>query len=100
VYDAFDDRGGEVGFTERRDDLVDKLARVEGLADLAGWPKNDLVHSPLAHELESLGAVRADVSGAGPALYALFGHEDQAREAAKALEDRARSWVAFPAWYG
>ena len=100
VYDAFDDRRGEVGFAERRDDLVRNLACVEGLTDLAVWPKNDLAQSPLSDELERLGAVRADVSGAGPALYALFEHEAQARAAAKALEDRARSWVAFPAWYG
>lgn len=100
VYDAFDDRGGEAGFSDRRDDLLRWVSGVEALADLAVWPKNDLAHSPLSLELESLGAVRADVSGAGPALYALFEHEDQARAAAKALEDRARSWVAFPAWYG
>lgn len=99
VYDAFDDRNGHAGFDERREELLRRL-RVSELGDLAGWPRNDLARSPLARELEQLGAVRADVSGAGPALYGLFESEADAREAAKAFEGRGRSWVAFPAWYG
>ena len=100
VYDAFDDRSGHVGFDERREELLGLIHGVSAVRDLAGWPRNDLAHSSLVRELERLGAVRADVSGAGPALYGLFEAEAQAREAAKALEGRGRSWVAFPAWYG
>jgi 4-diphosphocytidyl-2C-methyl-D-erythritol kinase len=100
VYDAFDDRNGEAGFAERRAQLLDGVDGVGALAGLAAWPKNDLAHSPLSHELERLGAVRADVSGAGPAVYALFQDEAGAHEAASALEGEGRSWIAFPAWYG
>jgi 4-diphosphocytidyl-2-C-methyl-D-erythritol kinase len=99
VYDAFDDRSGELGFAERRDALIGRLD-ISSLTDIAAWPRNDLVHSPLAAELERLGAVRADVSGAGPALYGLFESEASARQAATTLADRGDAWVAFPAWYG
>ena len=40
--------------------------------DLAALPPNDLASSPLAAELRAAGAFRADVSGAGPAVYGLF----------------------------
>ena len=100
VYDAFDDRNGEIGFEERRDQLLGRLGDVASLTDIAAWPRNDLAHSPLAAELERLGAVRADVSGAGPALYGLFESDADARQAATALGDRGSAWVVFPAWYG
>ena len=100
VYDAFDDRGGEVGFPERRDELIGRLGEISCLTDIAAWPRNDLAYSPLAAELERLGAARADVSGAGPALYGLFESEADARRAATVLADRGAVWVVFPAWYG
>jgi len=100
VYDAFDDRSGDVGFGERRDELMGRLGGSSSLTDIAAWPRNDLVYSPLAGELERLGAVRADVSGAGPALYGLFEREADARQAATTLAGRGEAWVAFPAWYG
>jgi 4-diphosphocytidyl-2-C-methyl-D-erythritol kinase len=100
VYDAFDDRNGEIGFAERREELIARLGNVSSLADIADWPRNDLAHSPLADEVERLGAVRADVSGAGPALYGLFASEADARQAAVALADRGAAWIAIPAWYG
>lgn len=100
VYDAFDDRDGDAGFAERRAQLLDGLDGVGALSDLATWPKNDLVQSPVARELERLGATRADVSGAGPAVYALFEDEAEARGAASSLKGLGPSWVAFPAWYG
>jgi 4-diphosphocytidyl-2-C-methyl-D-erythritol kinase len=100
VYDAFDDRKGEIGFAERRDALMGGLDDVSSLADIADWPRNDLAQSPLAAELERAGAVRADVSGAGPALYGLFESEADARQAAVELADRGETWVAIPAWYG
>lgn len=100
VYDTFDDRRGELGFAERRAELIGRLSDIASLTDIAAWPRNDLAHSPMAAELELLGAVRADVSGAGPALYGLFESEADAQNAAAALADRGASWVVFPAWYG
>ena len=100
VYDDFDDRNGDVGFTERRDELLAHLANTDTVQDFANWPRNDLARSALADELERLGAVRADVSGAGPALYALFEHEADARRAEAAVADQGWIWVGFPAWYG
>ena len=100
VYDAFDDRNGEIGYSERRNALVTGLREVGSVSDFARWPKNDLADSPFSAELERLGAVRADVSGAGPTVYGVFEDEDGARRAEAALEARGRIWIAFPAWYG
>ncbi len=100
VYDAFDDRCGDVGYAERRDELVTRLKEVSSVRDFARWPKNDLARSAFSDELEGLGAVRADVSGAGPAVYGVFGDEAGARRAEAALQGRGRVWIAFPAWYG
>jgi 4-diphosphocytidyl-2-C-methyl-D-erythritol kinase len=100
VYDAFDDRKGDAGFAERREELLGLVDGCASLTDLAGWPRNDLAHSSLARELERLGAVRADVSGAGPAVYGLFEGEAEARRAEAALESQGRVWIVFPAWYG
>lgn len=100
VYDAFDDRRGEVGFAERRVDLLHRLRAVRDSSYLAGWPPNDLASSPLAAELSRLGAFRADVSGAGPAIYGLFERDEDARHAAAELESVGEVWVAFPTWYG
>ncbi len=41
---------------------------------------------------------RADVSGAGPAVYGVFSHRAQARAAARGIARRARSWVTVPVW--
>jgi len=59
-------------------------------------PPNDLAASPLAGELEHLGAFRADVSGAGPVVYGLFETIEDARRAGEAICDRARTWLARP----
>ena len=91
VYEAF---GGEEGFGERRADLLRALA----LGDLTGLPRNDLASSPLAEKLRAHGAFRADVSGAGPAVYGLFAEQDQALAAHAALAGAGRAWVAAPAW--
>jgi 4-diphosphocytidyl-2-C-methyl-D-erythritol kinase len=100
VYDAFDDRQGEVGFAERRADLLGRLREVRNSGDLSAWPLNDLASSTLTPELSRLGAFRADVSGAGPALYGLFERAEDARRAAAQLEAVGQSWVTFPTWYG
>ena len=96
VYRSFDDRRGWEGFDERRDALAAALRRVAAPRDLAGLPRNDLASSPLAVELERLGAFRADVSGAGPTVYALFDTAPRAERAADALRDRARTWLVGP----
>jgi 4-diphosphocytidyl-2-C-methyl-D-erythritol kinase len=100
VYAAFDARHGVEGFAERREALVDGLAAVERPRDLAALPPNDLVSSPLAEELRAAGAFRADVSGAGPALYGLFHHRRDAAAARRTLRRLGRTWLAAPAWYG
>jgi 4-diphosphocytidyl-2-C-methyl-D-erythritol kinase len=96
VYGAFDERAGPLRFEERRRALLEALERVERAADLAKLPPNDLVSSPLADELERLGAFRADVTGAGPAVYGLFEHEEQAERAAAELRRRGTVWIARP----
>jgi len=100
VYAAFDARDGAAGFAERRAALADGLAAVRRPRDLAVLPANDLAASPLAAELGVLGAFRADVSGAGPAVYGLFHHRPDAEAAAKALRGLGRTWICVPAWYG
>jgi 4-diphosphocytidyl-2-C-methyl-D-erythritol kinase len=99
VYAEFDVRGGERGYEERRDALLDALARAKRPRDLAALPPNDLASSPLAKELLGLGAFRADVTGAGPTVYGLFLHGNQARAAQKRISLRGRSWLTTPAWY-
>lgn len=99
VYAEFDARGGEQGYRERRAALLSALERVKRPRDLAGLPLNDLTSSPLARELIALGAFRADVSGAGPTVYALFLHGDQARAAQKRISPEGRTWLTAPAWY-
>jgi 4-diphosphocytidyl-2-C-methyl-D-erythritol kinase len=96
VYDEFDRRGGEEGFETRRAELLDSLRRVRTALDLANLPRNDLSSSPLAADMERLGAFRADVSGAGPTVYGLFQNEGAARSAAMALEGLGATRVCAP----
>jgi 4-diphosphocytidyl-2-C-methyl-D-erythritol kinase len=100
VYAAFDARRGAAGWAERRQALLDGLARVQRPRDLAALPANDLVTSPLVEAVGATGAFRADVSGAGPALYGLFHHRRDADAARRRLRRLGRTWVAAPAWYG
>lgn len=100
VYAAFDSRHDVPGFAERRQTLLDGLAAVERPRDLAALPPNDLASSPLAKEIRAAGAFRADVSGAGPALYGLFHQRRDADAARRKLRRLGRTWVAAPAWYG
>ena len=100
VYAAFDERDGAAGFDDRRNALLDALDRVRRPRDLAALPRNDLASSPFADELLALGAFRADVSGAGPAVYGLFHHDTQAKAARRALRRAGRTWLTAPAWYG
>jgi 4-diphosphocytidyl-2-C-methyl-D-erythritol kinase len=91
VYAAFTRREG---FAERRAALYAALEA----GDLSALPPNDLASSPIAGELRELGAFRADVTGAGPAVYGLFAEATQAAAARKALASRGRTWLAKPAW--
>jgi 4-diphosphocytidyl-2-C-methyl-D-erythritol kinase len=100
VYAEFDRRGGELGFEDRAAALRTALAGVRRPRDLAALPPNDLSSSPLAAELRAHGAFRADVSGAGPALYGLFNRRADAKRAARALAHLGRTWITVPAWYG
>ena len=97
VYGAFDARRGDVGFDERRSALLHALEGCAGVDDLAALPANDLASSPLTARLRDLGAIRADVTGAGPVVYGLFAETGDAGEAADAIGDRAETWVAGPA---
>ena len=100
VYRRFDERDGPQGWEERREPLERALADVRRPRDLAALPANDLASSPLAERLESLGSFRADVTGAGPAVYGLFHHRRHAEAARRALRGVARTWLTVPAWYG
>jgi 4-diphosphocytidyl-2-C-methyl-D-erythritol kinase len=99
VYAAFDARRGDQGYEERSAGLVDALHAVRRPRDLAGLPPNDLVSSPVAQALLRLGAFRADVTGAGPAVYGLFLHGEHARAAQKQISPKGRTWLTAPAWY-
>lgn len=99
VYAAFDARGGEAGYAERRTRLLAAVETIRRPRDLSALPGNDLASSPLADELVQLGAFRADVTGAGPAVYGLFLHGDPARAAQKRISPKGRTWLTAPAWY-
>jgi 4-diphosphocytidyl-2-C-methyl-D-erythritol kinase len=100
VYASFDKRNGSDGWDERSRAFRDALASVRRPRDLAALPPNDLASSPLADELRTLGAFRADVTGAGPAVYGLFHHRRRAEAAKRAAKRFGAAWVTAPAWYG
>jgi 4-diphosphocytidyl-2-C-methyl-D-erythritol kinase len=91
VYARFD---REAGFEARRGQVLAALRAGE----LVALPPNDLVSSPLAARLVELGAFRADVSGAGPALYGLFEDPELGQRAAAQLAGLGRTLVVAPAW--
>ena len=77
------------GYEHRREQLLAALAA----GDVASFPPNDLGSSPLANELRALGAFRADVSGAGPAVYGLFETRRRPRLRRARIEGRGRVWI-------
>ena len=99
VYARFDAREGDEGFEDRVRTLREALPRIERPRDLAHLPPNDLASSPLGDQLRRLGAFRADVSGAGPAVYGLFLHRADAADAQRRLATLGRTWITAPAWY-
>ena len=94
VYEHFDQSGQAAGFDGRRAALVAAAAGLASWADLALLPGNDLASSPLAGDLRRLGAFRADVSGAGPAVFGLFERQPDAEHAARELTPAGQTWVA------
>jgi 4-diphosphocytidyl-2-C-methyl-D-erythritol kinase len=96
VYERFDERRGGEGFDERRAGLLSALREVERPRELAALAANDLASSPLAAELIAAGAFRADVTGAGPAVYGLFESEDEAAAARSELAIAGRTWLTRP----
>jgi 4-diphosphocytidyl-2-C-methyl-D-erythritol kinase len=102
VYERFDELGRAAGFETRKRALLDALSEIRRPRDLAALPPNDLAEAagrpPLAAELLSAGAFRADLSGAGPAVYALFHHRRDAVQAERRLGRRLRTWIAAAVW--
>ncbi|HZO34960.1 MAG TPA: hypothetical protein VFB17_07775 [Gaiellaceae bacterium] len=98
VYAAFDERGGADGFAGRLRELHDSLAGLERVVDLARLPSNDLASSPHTAAFRALGAFRADVTGAGPVVYALFEDAAAAERAAGETAAFGATWVANPSW--
>jgi 4-diphosphocytidyl-2-C-methyl-D-erythritol kinase len=102
VYRRYDELGGAREFEERRSALLEALDGVRRPRDFGAFPANDLAlaagRSPIADELAERGAFRADVSGAGPAVYGLFHHRSDAARAARRLRPRARVWLVAPVW--
>jgi len=102
VYARFDELGGGAAFPERRAALSAALAACRRAFDLASLPANDLAEaagrSPVVDELLLSGAFKADVSGAGPAVYGLFERRGDAQRAARRCRRLARIWVAAPVW--
>ncbi len=100
VYRRFDRLGGGAAFEERRAHLRDVLAACRCALDLGALPANDLGvaagDAGLTDLLRAAGAFRVDVSGAGPAVYALFEQRAQAVSARASLPPRTRSWVVRP----
>jgi 4-diphosphocytidyl-2-C-methyl-D-erythritol kinase len=94
IYGRFE---GEAGFAERRAKVLE-VAAAGCDADLTTLPPNDLARSPLASRLIELGAFRAEVSGAGPALYGLFAGREEAERAAAAVSSLGEAWITTPAW--
>jgi 4-diphosphocytidyl-2-C-methyl-D-erythritol kinase len=99
VYESFDERHGADGFEERRAPLLDLARSIRRARDLAQLPPNDLASAPIADELLELGAFRADVTGAGPAVYGLFQHRGAAEAARSRMETRGGAWLTVPTWY-
>jgi 4-diphosphocytidyl-2-C-methyl-D-erythritol kinase len=102
VYARFDELGLGPGFDERKARLLEALAEVRRPLDLAALPANDLAEASdaarLAEDVRAAGAFRADVSGAGPAVYGLFESRRDARSAALRMRRRARVWTVPPVW--
>jgi len=99
VYAAFEARGGADGFEARRARVAELAPEIRRPRDLGLLPPNDLASSPVADDLRALGAFRADVTGAGPAVYGLFHRREDAEAARARIRSRGRAWMTVPCWY-
>lgn len=97
VYQAFDDRARSAGFEERRAALMRVLHSARVASDLGALPRNDLVTSPMTDDLLRLGALHADITGAGPTVYGLFEDRGRAERVSRELEGSGQRWVVRPA---
>lgn len=102
VYTRFDELNGPSGFDERKRILLEAIGAVRRPRDFGALPPNDLTEAAgggaLADAMRAAGAFRADVSGAGPAVYGLFHRLEYARAAGRRLRGRVRTWLAAPVW--
>jgi 4-diphosphocytidyl-2-C-methyl-D-erythritol kinase len=96
VFAAFDARAGGAGFEGRAAALEEALAAVRTPRDLTALPPNDLARNPAVDSLRTLGAFRADVTGAGPTVYGLFDDGDAAQAALEHVAQNGRSWLTAP----
>ncbi len=100
IYRRFDDAGGGEGFERRRERLLEALAGCRDARDLEALPPNDLGQAAgalgLAARLRERGSFRADVSGAGPAVYGLFERPEDAEAARRELPAGSAAWVVQP----
>ena len=96
VYRAFGARHGPRGFEQRRRTLWKALDEIDKAGDLAKLPPNDLSRSEVADALLELGAFRAEVCGAGPAVYGLFTDSGPRGRVRAQFAGRARCWSAQP----
>jgi 4-diphosphocytidyl-2-C-methyl-D-erythritol kinase len=103
VYCRFDELEGATGFAERKRGLLSALEACRRPRDFAAFPPNDLAGATdgtasFMADLRERGAFRVDVTGSGPAVYALFHRREHAAAAARRLRLRARVWIAAPVW--
>ena len=102
IYERFDERGGVPELDGRRAELVSALAAARRPRDFGQFPVSDLAQAVgtawLGEELRAAGAFRADVSGAGPAVYGLFHRRAEAARAARLCRGHGRTWVVAPVW--
>jgi 4-diphosphocytidyl-2-C-methyl-D-erythritol kinase len=103
VYRRHDALGGDDGFETRRAALLEALEHCRRPRDLQALPSNDLAEAAgapqeLLEELRRRGALRADLSGAGPAIYGVFVHRRDALAAARRCRQLGRVWVTAPVW--
>ena len=99
VYGSLPSTASRAGFDARRSALREALRAVLEPQELGMLPVNALVPAPepaIGQLLHAFGAFRVDVSGAGPTVYGLFEHAEDARKARVELRALARTWLVQP----
>ena len=99
VYSSLPASDTRANFDARRRALREALRTVLEPRELGMLPANALVPAPeptIGGLLRAFGAFRVDVSGAGPTIYGLFEHAEDARKAQAELQAHARTWLAQP----